>query len=105
MQATEQEVHDATKKIQTLKAQDTISELKAARESIDELTIERNELKQQLTLSKSAEKKMKQQLVDERSSNSSKHSEEVEELKEELKEMEELWKEKLADMERVCDSK
>lgn len=79
-----------------------MSELRAARESIDELIMKRDELKQQLTLSQSAEKKAKQQLIDERSKDVGKHSEELELLREEIRENEELWKEKLTEMEKVC---
>ena len=96
-----QDLKDSNKKIQALKAQDTVSQLKAAQESIEVLTIERDETRQKLSLSLMAEQKAKQQLVDERNRSATAGSDELEQFKREADENEELWKEKLMEAQQV----
>ena len=101
MESVRQDLVDSNKKIQALKSQDTVSQLKTALESIESLTIERDEVKQQLNLSQVAEQRVKQQLSDEKSKRTAGHEVDLERLKREAEENEELWKEQLMEAEKV----
>lgn len=96
-----QDLKDSNKKIQALKSQDTLLQLRAAQETIEQLTIERDEVKQKLNISQSAEQRAKQQLMEEKTKGATTSSEELEQLKIEAAENEELWKEKLMEAEKV----
>ncbi len=63
--------------------------------------MERDEVKQKLRLSEAAEQRAKQQLLDERGKDATKNLKELEEIKTEAKENEEMWKEKLMETEKV----
>ena len=101
MDSVGQDLADSNKKIQALKSQDTVSQLKTALESIESLTIERDEVKKRLNLSQVSEQKAKQQLADEKTRGTAGHEADLERLKREAEENEELWKEQLMEAEKV----
>ena len=90
--------------MEVLKSQDTVSQLRSSQEEVESLTDERDRIQKQLVLSQAAERRARQQLKEGNDKEMERIIMEVEEMKKEAQENEEMWRQRLQDAEKVSSS-
>ena len=101
MHGVQQQLAESRGKIEALKSVDIAKQLRTAQQDAESLQDERDSLRVQLSLAQEAEQRAQAQLK-EGNSESRKLNKEIEQMKQELQNNEEMWKEKVEELEKVC---
>ena len=101
-QSLQQQLTEARNKIESLKSQDVVTQLRTAQDEVESLQEERDRLQTQLGLAQTGEERARQQLKNIVEQELEKAKEDVEKVRQESLEMEQMWKEKVQELEKVC---
>lgn len=102
-QSLQQQLTEARNKIESLKSQDFVTQLRTAQDEVESLQEERDRLQTQLGLAQTGEERARQQLKNVVEQELEKAKEDVEKIRQESLEMEQMWKEKVQELEKVCE--